>query len=307
MPETAATVAAVRRFNRFYTRAIGVLDRGHLGGPYTLAESRVLYEIASSDGVTPSAVIAETGLDAGYVSRIVKKFERDGLVAREPSAQDGRSVVLKITDAGRLTYGELHRRTVAQVQGLVSPLSPQQQVRLTGALGEVQQLLGAAEPDRGYILRPHQIGDIGWVTQAHGEIYNREYGWDHRFEAMVARITADLVENFKPEREGSWVAERAGSRVGCIFLEEQDETTAKLRLLLVDPAARGLGLGRRLVDECLARARELGYREMTLWTQSCLTAARAIYAAVGFEIEETWPNRDFGGYGLTSERWRLKL
>ncbi|MCR5878189.1 GNAT family N-acetyltransferase [Phenylobacterium sp. J367] len=159
----------------------------------------------------------------------------------------------------------------------------------------------------GYILRPHRLGDIGWVTQAHGVIYGREYGWDHRFEALVARLTADLVENFDSEREGSWIAERAGTNIGCVFLQRQDETTAKLRLLLVDPAARGLGLGRRLVDECVTRARDLGYREMTLWTQSILIAARSIYEAVGFELEESWPNEDFGGYGLTSERWRLKL
>jgi DNA-binding MarR family transcriptional regulator/GNAT superfamily N-acetyltransferase len=302
-----ATVAAVRRFNRFYTRAIGVLDKGHLGGPYTLAESRVLYEIASAEGVTPTQIAAATGLDAGYLSRIVKRFERDGLVARQPSAQDGRSIVLRVTEAGRTVYAELHRRTIAQVEGLIAPLSDEERGRLTLALGEAGQLLGAPAAEPGYILRPHRLGDIGWVTQAHGVIYGREYGWDQRFEALVARIAADLVEKFDPAWEGSWIAERAGTSVGCIFLERQDETTCKLRLLLVDPAARGLGLGRRLVDECVGRARALGYRDMTLWTQSVLTAARAVYQAVGFELEESWPNQDFGGYGLTSERWRLKL
>ncbi|HVI31844.1 helix-turn-helix domain-containing GNAT family N-acetyltransferase [Phenylobacterium sp.] len=305
--DTAATIAAVRRFNRFYTRAIGVLDRGHLGGPYTLAESRVLYEIASADGVTPTEVIAATGLDAGYLSRIVKRFEREGLVAREPSARDGRSVVLRITGPGRTAYAELHRRTIAQVEGLISPLGAREQARLTGALGEVERLLHAPAEPPGCILRPHRLGDIGWVTQAHGLIYGREYGWDHRFEALVARIAADLVENFDPDWEGSWIAERAGTNVGCVFLEKQDETTAKLRLLLVDPAARGLGLGRRLVDACVARARDVGYREITLWTQSVLTAARRIYEAAGFELEESWPNQDFGGLGLISERWRLRL
>ncbi|HEY8615245.1 helix-turn-helix domain-containing GNAT family N-acetyltransferase [Phenylobacterium sp.] len=307
MVENAATVAAVRRFNRFYTRAIGVLDKGHLGGPYTLAESRVLYEIASRDGVTPGFIAAETGLDPGYLSRIVRRFERDGLVARERSLNDGRSVVLRITEPGRDVYAELHRRTLAQVQGLIAGLGGAERERLETALADVEHLLGGSQADRGYILRPHRVGDIGWVTQAHGVIYGREYGWDHRFEALVARLAADLVENFDPEREGSWIAERAGSSVGCIFLQRQDDKTAKLRLLLVDPAARGLGLGRALVDACVARARAIGYQEMTLWTQSILTAARAIYQAVGFELEESWPNEDFGGYGLTSERWRLKL
>ncbi|WP_374472020.1 GNAT family N-acetyltransferase [Phenylobacterium sp.] len=307
MPETTATVAAVRRFNRFYTRAIGVLDRSHLGGPYTLAESRVLYEIARRDGVTPGAIAAETGLDAGYLSRIVARFGREGMVARERSASDGRSVVLRVTEAGRDVYAELHRRTLAQVRGMLAPLSGEDRARLEAALAEVERLLGGPEPDPGYVLRPHRAGDIGWVAQAHGVIYGREYGWDHRFEALVARLAADLVENFDPACEGSWIAERAGTNVGCVFLQKQDETTAKLRLLLVDPAARGLGLGRRLVDACVARAREVGYREMTLWTQSVLTAARSIYQAVGFELEESWDNEDFGGYGLVSERWRLRL
>jgi len=301
------TVAAVRRFNRFYTRAIGVLDKGHLGGPYSLAESRVLYEIASRERVSPKDIIAVTGLDAGYLSRIVKRFEREGLVARARSGDDGRSILLTTTDRGREVYGGLHRRTIAQVEGLIGALSREQQARLIHALGEVQRLLGAPPPAATYGLRPLRVGDVGWVVQRHGVVYAREYGWDERFEAMCARIAGDFVTNFDPQWERSWIAERDGENVGCVFLAKGDETTAKLRLLLVEPSARGLGLGRRLVDECVGFAREAGYETVTLWTQSVLTAARRIYAATGFELVDSWPNRDFGGFDLTSERWDLRL
>jgi GNAT superfamily N-acetyltransferase len=220
---------------------------------------------------------------------------------------DGRSFVLSITAKGAETYEGLHRRTIAQVEGLIGGLSTEQRQRLTGALDEVQGLLGAPPPDKAYILRPHGIGDLGWVMERHGVVYNREYGWDHRFEALVGRILADFVDNYDPAKARSWIAERRGERVGCVFLEPGEGDGAKLRLLLVEPPARGLGLGRRLVDECVSFAREAGYSEITLWTQSILTAARAIYAAVGFELVDSWPNRDFGGYGLTSEKWRLRL
>jgi DNA-binding MarR family transcriptional regulator/GNAT superfamily N-acetyltransferase len=301
------TVAAVRRFNRFYTRAIGVLDRSHLGGPYTLAESRVLYEIASREAVTPKAISVETGLDAGYLSRIVKRFEREGLVERERSDVDGRSVLLRATPRGLDVYAGLHARTIARVESLLEGLSSEDQARLTGALGIAEALLEAPQPSRSYSLRPHRLGDIGWVVQRHGLIYNRDYGWDERFEALCAQIAGEIFIDFNPERERSWIAERDGENVGCVFLQDAGDNVAKLRLLLVEPSARGLGLGRRLVGECVQAARALGYDEITLWTQHVLTAARAIYAAAGFEIVDTWPNRDFGGLGLISEKWTLKL
>lgn len=307
MAEQTDTVAAVRRFNRFYTRAIGVLDQGHLGGPYTLAESRVLYEICSRDGVTPKAIIGETGLDAAYLSRIVKRFEREGIVARTPSALDGRSILLRPTPRGLEVYAGLHGRTIARVEGLLEGLSSESQSRLARALSEVEALLAAPQPAAAYSLRPHRLGDIGWVVQRHGLLYNREFGWDERFEALCAGIAGEIFTGFDPERERSWIAERAGENIGCIFLQDAGDNAAKLRLLLVEPTARGLGLGRRLVDECVKAARELGYDEITLWTQHVLIAARRIYAAAGFEIVETWPNRDFGGLGLTSEKWRLKF
>jgi DNA-binding MarR family transcriptional regulator/predicted N-acetyltransferase YhbS len=296
----------VRRFNRFYTRAIGVLDRGHLGTAMTLAESRVLYEIASRDGTTARAVIAATGLDGGYLSRIVQRFERAGLTRRTPSPEDGRSFVLTATEAGRAAYAALHEKTEALVEGLVAPLAAPERARLTAALGEVEGLLHAPAPAE-VILRPHRAGDLGWVVQRHGELYAREQGWDERFEAMCAEIVGQFVANFDPARERSWIAERGGARVGCVFLQKADEGTAKLRLLLVEPSARGLGLGRRLVGECVAAARELGYREITLWTQDVLVSARRLYAAAGFECVDRWPNRDFGGFGVTSEKWRLAL
>ena len=206
---TPDTVAAVRRFNRFYTRAIGVLDKGHLGGPYTLAESRVLYEIASREGVSPKDIIAATGLDAGYLSRIVKRFEREGLVDRVRSTEDGRSVMLSVTVAGRETYTGLHRRTVAQVEGLVGGLATDEQARLVRALDEAERLLGAPPAPGDYALRPLRVGDIGWIVQRHGVVYAREYGWDERFEAMCARIAGDFVANFDPRRERAWIGERA--------------------------------------------------------------------------------------------------
>jgi DNA-binding MarR family transcriptional regulator/GNAT superfamily N-acetyltransferase len=307
MAELAETVAAVRRFNRFYTRAIGALEKGYLGGPYTLAETRVLWEIANSDGVTPKAICAALDLDPGYLSRMVARFERDGLVAREPAPDDGRSVRLSLTPRGRERFGELDLRQAARVEDMVGALSPDRQARLSAALGEVQALLSQPNPQPPFELRPHRTGDLGWVVQRHAAIYNAEYGWDERFEAMCARIAADFQETFDPARERGWIAEREGRNVGCVFLEAGEDDSAKIRLLLVEPAARGLGIGGRLVDECIRFAREAGYGEITLWTQSVLTSARKIYAAAGFEIVDTWPNRDFGGWGLTSEKWRLAL
>lgn len=301
------TVAVIRRFNRFYTRAIGVLDRGHVGSPYTLAETRTLYEIATSEGVTPKAVGERTGLDPGYLSRIVKRLERDGLVRREPSDVDGRSIVLRPSVQGAALMAVLQQRSIAQAEDLIADLSAPQRAELTAALETAERLLEGGSPAEPWTLADPELGDYGWVVQSHGEIYGREYGWDHRFEALVARIVADFVDDFDPARERCWIAKQGGRNIGSIFLAKGEGDVAKLRLLLVDPRARGLGVGRRLVDECIGFARAAGYAEITLWTQSILTAARAIYAQAGFELVDSWPNRDFGGWGLTSERWDLKL
>jgi DNA-binding MarR family transcriptional regulator/GNAT superfamily N-acetyltransferase len=297
------TVAAVRRFNRFYTRAIGVLERGYLGTPYTLAEGRVLYEIAKGDGVTASAIGEITGLDAGYLSRIVGRFERDGVVVRERSATDGRSAVLRLTPYGEAVFAPFDRRSAALVEGLIEGLSAPARERLTGAMAEVEQLMSAASPGA-ITLRAHQPGDMGWVVERHAALYGREYGWN--IEGVTARIVADFLEHPNPERARCWIAERDGQRVGSVFIVDDGDGVARLRLLLLEPAARGTGLGRRLVEECIAFSRAAGYRELVLWTHEKLTAARAIYASVGFTLEKSWTHDEFGMEEV-SETWRMAL
>jgi DNA-binding MarR family transcriptional regulator/GNAT superfamily N-acetyltransferase len=299
-------VAAVRRFNRFYTRAIGVLDKGYLGTPYTLAEGRVLYEVAKGEGVTAKAIGEITGLDAGYLSRILGKLERDGVVARERSATDGRSAVLRLTAHGQEVFSPFDQRSAALVEGMIGGLSGDARRRLTGAMAEVEELLGAAPADP-VILRPHRTGDMGWIVERHGLNYAREYGWNGHIEAVTARICADFLDSHDPALERCWVAERGGERLGCVFLVKDDAPgVARLRLLMLEPAARGLGLGKRLVGECVGFARAAGYREIVLWTHAVLTAARAIYAQQGFRLEETWTHDDFGAPEV-SETWRLAL
>jgi DNA-binding MarR family transcriptional regulator/GNAT superfamily N-acetyltransferase len=300
-------VAAIRRFNRFYTRRIGALDEAHLGAPFGLAEGRVLYEIAQAPaGIAPKAVAAQTGLDAGYLSRILKRFEAEGLVARAPSPEDGRSVRLRLTDPGRTAYDDLRRVAEGAVEGMIGNLSADQRAALTEAMRTVETLLDAP-PAGEVILRPHRTGDMGWVIQRHAELYAREYGWDERFEALVARICADFIQQFDEARERCWIAERDGTRLGSIFLVKGDAAgEAKLRLLLLEPNARGLGLGKRLVAECVAFARACDYAEMTLWTQSILTAARSVYAGAGFELVASEPHMRIGT-PLVGETWRLRF
>jgi len=300
------TVAAVRRFNRFYTRAIGVLDRAYLGGPYTVTEARVLYEIAQDDGVTPGAICAALALDAGYVSRIVARYEREGLVARTRSPSDGRSFVLRLTPAGREAFAALDARSAAKAGELVDRLAPDAQAKLAAALDMAQALLEPSAAPAPAVLRPHRPGDMGWVIEQHALIYGREYGWGAGIEAVTARICADFLEKHDPARERCWIGERGGERIGSVFLVNETDDVARLRLLLLTPGARGLGLGRRLVEDCVAFAREAGYREIVLWTHAVLTAARAIYASVGFEIVETWTHDEFGKPEV-SETWRLTL
>ncbi|MET0272264.1 MAG: helix-turn-helix domain-containing GNAT family N-acetyltransferase [Phenylobacterium sp.] len=298
-------IAAVRRFNRAYTPAIGVLDRGYLGGPYTVAESRVLYELAQGQGVTPKAVRTTLGLDAGYLSRIVTRLERDGLVERRRSADDGRSILLNLTDAGRTHFNALDARSAAQVETLLGGLSPPDRERLAGALDTARGLLEPGAAPQPVVLRAHESGDMGWVVERHGVLYGREYGWP-RLEAVTCRIVADFLDNFDPERERCWIAARGVERLGSVFLVDDGEGVSRLRLLLLEPSARGMGLGRRLVDECLAFARSVGYREMVLWTHEELTAARAIYRTAGFQLEESHVHDDFGKPAV-SETWRLVL
>ena len=304
---TPDPIAAVRRFNRFYTRQIGALDEAHLGEPYGLAEGRVLYEVAQAPpgGLTPKAIAAETGLDAGYLSRILKRFEGEALMVRARDPDDGRSIALSLTPKGQAAYQDLRRVAEDAVAGMIAPLSPGDRARLTAAMGEVEALLLRA-PAGKVILRPHRVGDMGWVIERHAALYAQDYGWDERFEALVARICADFIEGFDPAQERCWIAERDGQRLGSIFLVKGDGDEAKLRLLLIEPAARGLGLGKRLVAECLAFARSAGYGGVTLWTQSILTAARGIYAAAGFELTKATPHRTIG-VDLVGETWKLRF
>jgi DNA-binding MarR family transcriptional regulator/N-acetylglutamate synthase-like GNAT family acetyltransferase len=304
--EGADPVAAVRRFNRFYTRAIGVLEKGYLGTSYTLAEGRVLYEIAKGDGITAKAVGEITGLDAGYLSRIVGRFERDGMVSRERSATDGRSALLRLTEQGAAVFAPFDQRSDALVEGMIDGLPQADRARLTQAMAEVERLLGAAR-DASVLLRRHRAGDMGWIVERHGVTYAGEYGWNGHIEAETARICADFLDRYDPALERCWIAERGGERIGCVFLvKDEAEGVARLRLLMLAPAARGMGLGKRLVAECVAFARQAGYREIVLWTHAVLTAARAIYAAQGFEVERTWTHDDFGQEEV-SETWRLIL
>lgn len=300
-------VAAVRRFNRFYTRKIGALDDKHLGEPFSLAESRVLYEVAQAPaGVTPKVLAAASGLDAGYLSRILKRFEREGLLVRQPSDTDGRSVSVWLTSDGIAAYNGLRHVAEDAVERMIGGLTTVQRTKLTGALSQVEALLGAPAQDR-IVLRSHRAGDMGWVIHRHGVLYAREYGWGEAFEAVVAEIAAAFLKTFDPARERCWIAERGGEPVGSVFLVKGDRPgQAKLRLLLVEPSVRGQGLGRRLVAECVGFARKAGYSEITLWTQSILTAARAAYAGAGFQLTESWANDDFHP-GLISETWVLKL
>ena len=305
----ADPVAAVRRFNRFYTRAIGVLDRGYLGTSYTLAEGRVLYEVANAEGITAKQIGEITGLDAGYLSRIVSRLERDGIVARERSVTDGRSALLRLTAHGQEVFAPFDRKSAEMVEGLIGGLSAPARGRLTGALAEVEALLGAPAP-QAVTLRSHRPGDMGWVVERHATVYGREYGWGEKIEAVTAHIVGDFLDNHDPARDRCWIAERGGERIGCVFLvpdaEGDDPGVARLRLLLLEPAARGTGLGRRLVHECIAFARSAGYREVVLWTHAVLVAARGIYAAAGFKIERTWTHDEFGVEEV-SETWRLVL
>lgn len=301
-------VSAVRRFNRFYTRRIGALDEAHLGSPYTLAEMRVLYEVAQApDGVAPKALAGRTDMDPGYLSRVLKRFEEEGLLQRQTDQHDRRRVSVWLTTEGIHAYNNWLGSAQGAVEGMIAPLSTVQRTKLTKAMAEIEGLLDGALKSGEIVLRAHRPGDIGWVAHRHGVLYAREQGWDERFEALVAKIAGDFVLNFDPSRERCWIAEREGEMLGSIFLVKGEvEGQAKLRLLLIEPAARGHGLGKRLVAECVAFARQAGYREITLWTQSILLPARAIYAAAGFELIESRPD-DVIAPGLVSETWLLRL
>lgn len=301
-----AHVKALRAFNRFYTQRIGVLKR-YLDSDFTLTEVRVLYELAHRPPLTARELVRDLDLDPGYLSRILRRFQDQGWVAREPSPHDGRQLLLQLTPAGHAAFAPLQQKSRDEAAALLATVPPAARPRLISALGTVHGLLEpAATPDRAVVLRDPQPGDLGWVVQVHGELYAREFGYNGEFEALVAEIAARYLREFDATCEKGWIAEVDGERMGCVFLVRKSKTVAKLRLLIVRPEARGLGLGGRLTDACIAFAREKGYRKITLWTQSHLAAARAIYASRGFQRVSSEPNPAFGKK-LTSEVWELKL
>jgi DNA-binding MarR family transcriptional regulator/GNAT superfamily N-acetyltransferase len=306
-PQVAKShVKAVRAFNRFYTQRIGVLRR-YLDTDFTLTEVRVLHELAHRPPLTSRELVRDLELDAGYLSRILKRFEAKGWLAREAAPHDGRQSLLRLTEAGYATFAPLQQKSRQETAALLATVAAPARPRLIKALETVHQLLAPpAAAQRRVTLRDPRPGDLGWVVQMHGELYAREYGFDATFEALVADIAAKFIRDFDPGREKGWIAEVDGERAGCVFVVRKSATVAQLRLLLVRPEARGLGLGGRLTDACIAFARAHGYRKMMLWTQDNLTAARAIYQSRGFDLKEAAPNQAFG-QDLVSEIWERKL
>jgi DNA-binding MarR family transcriptional regulator/N-acetylglutamate synthase-like GNAT family acetyltransferase len=301
---------AVREFNRVYTKMIGLLRGDYLDSPYSLTEARVLFELAQS-GETGrgeseiSALRRSLDIDAGYISRILARFEADGLITRRHSDSDARRRVIALTSAGEHVYRSLDQRSGEQIGELLDQLTEAEQQRLTAAMATIQEITEPRNRPATFVLRSPRPGDIGWVVQRNGALYAQEYGWDASYEALVARIMADYAARADP-REAGWIAELDGMPVGCVFCMRKDDSAAQLRLLLVDPAARGLGLGERLVAECLAFARRAGYPEIVLWTNDILAAARRIYQRSGFELVDSDPHHSFG-HDLVGQNWRLSL
>lgn len=304
---SADQVAAVRAFNRFYTRKLGVLDQQLLKSPFSLSEARVLYELAHREDPAAKEIGIELGLDPGYLSRIIQKFDEDGLITRKPLPSDRRQYRLGLTAKGRQAFAKLERSSHDDVADMLAALPRGDGERLVATMATIERLLGAAGASpRPAVLREPRPGDMGWVVQSHGALYAREYGFDSSFEGLVAKIAAEFLASFDASRERCWIADIDGVPVGSVFLVRHSDDVAKLRLLLVDPAGRGQGLGARLVGECVAFARACGYRKITLWTQSILLAARRIYQDAGFVQVATEPHRSFG-QDLIGETWEREL
>jgi len=300
-------VGDVGRFNRFWTRQIGVLREGYLESPFSLTAVRVLYELAHREETTASELGEELRLDAGYLSRILRGFEEHGLIYKRPSEVDGRRRLLWLTERGREAFALLDARSRSEIGAMLDDMSIEEQERLVGAMKTVEGLLSVRpEPAVSYLLRPHRPGDMGWVVHRHGVLYAREYGWDESFEALVAEIVARFIQQYDPRLERCWIAERDGEIVGCVFLVRESQEMAKLRLLLVEPEARGLGIGSRLVEECIRFARQAGYLKITLWTNDVLSSARSIYEGTGFRLVHEEPHHSFG-HDLVGQTWEVML
>eukprot|EP01133_Synstelium_polycarpum_P018439 gene18439-22067_t len=283
---------SVRRFNRFYTRQIGVLHEHLLDSPFSLTEVRILYELAHRNDLTSADLCRELGLNAGYLSRVISGFDKQGLIAKTRSPTDARATRLQLTDAGQRTLAPLVDASRRDVAAMLARLPPTAQQDLVAAMEQIENLLG--QPSQSYLLRNPQPGDMGWIIHRQAVLYAQEYGWNSEYEALVADILARFVREFDPARERCWIAEQDGKVIGSVFVVRQDDTTAKLRLLYVDPCARGLGIGSRLVDECLRFSRQVGYTKMVLWTNSILTDARRIYDKAGFRLVEEEAHHSFG-------------
>jgi DNA-binding MarR family transcriptional regulator/N-acetylglutamate synthase-like GNAT family acetyltransferase len=304
--DDAQQVAAVREFSRFYTNVLGLLREGLLDTPYSLTEARVIFELGRREQTEVTRLRRSLDIDAGYLSRILARFEADGLVTRQRSAADGRQQVIALTGPGRAAFLMLDSRSAGQAGGLLSRLSPADQRRLTGAMATVREIIDGAPRPAMFLLRAPGPGDLGWVVHRHGALYAQEYGWDDTFEALVARIVAGYAEHHDPEREGAWIAEAEGEPVGCVFCVRSSEATAQLRLLLVEPRVRGMGVGGRLVAECIDFARRAGYADVVLWTNDVLTQARQIYQRSGFQLVDSAKHHSFG-HDLVGQTWRLAL
>jgi DNA-binding MarR family transcriptional regulator/GNAT superfamily N-acetyltransferase len=306
-PDAGGDIAAVRAFNRFYTRKLGVLDQHFGQSPFSLSEARVLYELAHHDDLAAKEIGIELGLDPGYLSRIVQSFDEKGLITRKPLPSDRRQVCLNLTAKGRQTFAKLNLNSQNEVAAMLATLSPGDASRLTGAMATIEHLLAPTEAKRApFLLRSHRIGDMGWVVSRQAIAYAEEYGWDIGYEALVAEICAEFIRNYDGAREHCWIAEADGEPLGSVFLVKASDDVAKLRLLLVEKQARGLGVGRALVEQCIRGARERGYKRMTLWTQSILVAARGIYQQAGFRRVAEEKHHSFG-VDLVGETWEMDL
>jgi DNA-binding MarR family transcriptional regulator/GNAT superfamily N-acetyltransferase len=303
---SGAEVAAIREFNRYYTARIGMLGEGLLHTPYSLTEARVVFELAQREVSEVTELRRILGLDAGYLSRILARFERDGLATRERSPADARRQVVRLTEAGRSVFQLLDTRSAEVIRELVAPATGEERRRLVAAMTAIRTILEPPPRGGGVVLRPPRPGDFGWVVHRHGQLYAEEYGWDETFEALVARIVAGFVEHRDPLRESAWIAEVDGRPVGCVFCMRKEDTVAQLRLLLVEPDARGMGVGAGLVEQCLDFARQAGYARIVLWTNDVLTQARRIYERAGFVLQAEEPHRSFG-HDLVGQTWAHAL
>jgi DNA-binding MarR family transcriptional regulator/GNAT superfamily N-acetyltransferase len=299
-------ISEIRSFNRFYTRWVGALDRHHLGTSFSLAEARVLYELAHQPGLIARDIVDRLGLDPGYLSRMLKRFEADGLVQRRKDEADGRATAVSLTAVGEALFAELDRKAAATIEEAIAPLTEPERERLTTAMGLISHLTAKEQASADVRLREPNSGDYGWAIERHGVIYATEFGWGLRFEGLVAELFGNFASHHNPDRERCWIAELNGERVGCVFMVEREPEVAQLRCLLVEPKARGHGVGRKLVEECLSFACQAGYARMMLWTNKGLDSARKIYESVGFELAEEQPHEDFG-VPLIGQSWEKTL